>query len=46
MFVHPSGMPKPPCGKNRIASSTFAGERCLPAWALQNSKVVGGALFA
>jgi hypothetical protein len=45
MFVHPSGMPTPPCGANRVAASTTAGTRCLPEWAL-NGKVVGGALFA
>lgn len=45
MFVHPSGMPTPPCASNRVAASTTAGTRCLPEWAL-NGKVVGGALFA
>jgi hypothetical protein len=45
MFVHPSGMPVPPCAANRVPSSTTAGTRCLPEWAL-NGKVVGGAIFA
>lgn len=46
MFVHPSGMPTPPCASNRVASNTASGIRCLPEWALKNSKVVGGAIFA
>jgi outer membrane murein-binding lipoprotein Lpp len=45
MFVHPSGMPTPPCASNRVAAPSIAGTRCLPTWAL-NGKVVGGALFA
>lgn len=44
-FVHPSGMPVPPCASNRVATATLAGQRCLPTWAL-NGKVVGGALFS
>ena len=43
-FVHPSGMPTPPCASNRVASSTIAGTRCLPPWSI-GGKVVGGALF-
>lgn len=46
MFVHPSGMPTPPCESNRVATPTASGTRCLPVWALKNGKVVGGALFA
>ncbi len=45
MFVHPSGMPTPPCASNRSPAATNAGTRCLPTWAL-NGKVVGGAIFA
>lgn len=45
MFVHPSGMPTPPCAANRKESSTSSGQRCLPEWVL-NGKQVGGALFA
>lgn len=44
-FVHPSGMPTPPCAENRVAASTSAGTRCLPSWVL-SGKRVGGALFA
>ncbi len=43
-FVHPSGMPAPPCSANRVASATNAGSRCLPTWAV-NGKTVGGAVF-
>jgi len=43
-FVHPSGMPKPPCSSG-VATSTFAGDRCIPTWAV-NGRVVGGAMFA
>lgn len=44
-FVHPAGMPMPPCGSNRVAANTIAGERCLPTWAL-GGQVVGKAMFA
>lgn len=43
-FVHPSGMPVPPCSKG-VSTSTVAGQRCLPTWAV-NGRVVGGAMFA
>lgn len=50
MFVHPSGQPVPPCASSakapRLDVSTFAGERCLPPWALVNPVRVGGAQFA
>ncbi len=45
MFLHPGGMPVPPCASNRVQSSTTSGTRCVPEWAL-NGKVVGGAIFA
>ncbi len=44
-FVHPSGMPAPPCSSSRVATNTIAGTRCLPQWAV-NGKVIGGAMFA
>ena len=44
-FVHPSGMPTPPCADNRVVVGTNAGTRCLPSWVL-GGKQVGGALFA
>jgi hypothetical protein len=45
-FVHPGGMPTPPCSSNRVATSTgYYGMRCLPQWAV-GGQVVGGALFA
>lgn len=44
-FVHPGGMPTPPCSSNRVASSTIAGTRCLPEWAV-GGKVIGKAMFA
>lgn len=43
-FVHPSGMPHPPCASNRVATDTIAGERCLPEWAI-NGRVIGKAMF-
>ena len=44
-FVHPGGMPEPPCSGDRIATSTEYGERCLPPWIVEGT-LVGGALFA
>jgi len=44
-FVHPAAMSTPPCSSNRVATSTFAGTRCLPSWAV-GGRVVGGAMFA
>lgn len=44
-FVHPGGMPTPPCSSNRFATSTIAGTRCLPEWAV-TGRVIGGAMFA
>lgn len=44
-FVHPTGMPEPPCSASRVVANTFAGTRCLPSWAL-GGKVVGGAMFS
>lgn len=43
-FVHPGGMPTPPCASGRVATSTIAGDRCLPTWAV-GGKVVGKAMF-
>ncbi len=43
-FVHPGGMPVPPCSGNRLDTDTISGKRCLPEWAL-SGKVVGGAMF-
>jgi len=43
-FVHPGGMPVPPCSGNRLETDTISGKRCLPEWAL-SGKVVGGAMF-
>ena len=47
-FVHPTGMPKPPnCSANHVVAMTFAGERCMPPFALTASQLrVGGAIFA
>jgi len=44
-FVHPGGMPIPPCSSNRVATDTIAGERCLPQWAV-NGRVIGKGMFA
>jgi hypothetical protein len=44
-FVHPSGMPVPPCSSSRVATNTIAGTRCLPGWAV-GGRVIGGAMFA
>jgi Flp pilus assembly protein TadG len=43
-FVHPGGMPVPPCSGNRLETDTVSGKRCLPEWVL-SGKVVGGAMF-
>jgi hypothetical protein len=44
-FVHPGGMPRPPCSANRIEASTTAGRRCIPRW-VASGTVVGKGLFA
>lgn len=44
-FIHPGGMPVPPCASNRVATSTMAGTRCIPTWAV-GGKTVGRGLFA
>lgn len=44
-FIHPGGMPVPPCAGNRIAASTVAGTRCIPTW-ITAGKTVGKAMFA
>lgn len=44
-FVHPGGMPTPPCSSNRVATATPYGTRCLPSWIVGGTKV-GRALFA
>lgn len=43
-FVHPGGMPTPPCSDTRVSTSTIAGQRCLPQWAV-GGQVVGKAMF-
>jgi len=43
-FLHPSGMPTPPCSGALVSSQTAAGARCLPSWAI-GGRVVGGAMF-
>lgn len=45
LFVHPTGLKGPPCSSPFVVTSTFAGQRCLPTWAV-NGKVIGGAMFA
>lgn len=45
LFVHPTGMGTPPCSGSYVATTTFAGTRCLPTWAV-SGKVIGGAMFA
>jgi hypothetical protein len=45
-FVHPGGMPRPPCASNRVLVSTFAGERCLPSIYQRRADRIGIALFA
>jgi hypothetical protein len=48
-FIHPGGMPTPPCVSTakapRVQSSTLAGERCIPPWAV-GGRVVGKGMFA
>ncbi len=45
-FVHPSGMPKPPCSANRrLVQTRDHGARCLPEW-IVGAPTVGGAMFA
>lgn len=44
-FVHPGGMPRPPCSGTRVAISTAEGRRCVPSW-IASGRRVGGALFA
>jgi hypothetical protein len=44
-FVHPGGMPTPPCSSGRVSMSTSEGRRCVPEW-IRGGKRVGGALFA
>ena len=43
-FVHPRGMPTPPCASNRVAMSTTSGTRCMPTW-MARGKNVSGAMF-
>jgi hypothetical protein len=45
-FLHPGGMPTPPCSSGRSAVSTAVGTRCLPSKYASGAKTVGGALFA
>ncbi|MFQ5339954.1 MAG: hypothetical protein ACE5F6_00250 [Anaerolineae bacterium] len=45
LFVHPGGMPRPPCAANRIEASTIAGRRCIPRWTARGT-VVGRGVFA
>jgi hypothetical protein len=44
-FVHPAGMPSPPCASNRVEADTIAGKRCVPKWVAQGT-TVGKGLFA
>lgn len=44
-FVHPAGMPEPPCASNRVEANTIAGRRCIPQWISQGT-VVGRGMFA
>lgn len=44
-FIHPAGMPTPPCSSNRVEASTIAGVRCIPDW-ITKGRVVGSAMFA
>lgn len=45
-FVHPSGMPAPPCTRTELVpTATIAGQRCIPKWAV-GGQVVGAAMFA
>jgi hypothetical protein len=46
-FIHPGGMPTPPCAANRVATSTVAGARCIPTWiAHKPFTVIGKGMFA
>jgi len=45
LFVHPQGMPVPPCAANRVQMSTQSGVRCMPAWIAQGTQI-GHAVFA
>ncbi len=45
-FIHPGGMPTPPCsGSNRVEAATIAGQRCIPPWSV-GGRVVGKGMFA
>lgn len=44
-FVHPRGMPVPPCAANRVAMNTQDGVRCMPVWIAQGTQI-GRAVFA
>lgn len=44
-FIHPSGMPTPPCASNRVQMDTFAGPRCMPEWGSKPTDRVGIAYF-
>lgn len=44
-FVHPGGMPRPPCAANRIEANTASGRRCIPRW-IAGGTTVGKGLFA
>lgn len=43
-FIHPTGMRQPPCADNRVSVWTFAGYRCFPAWAVNETRI-GVTLF-
>jgi hypothetical protein len=47
LFLHPGGMSKPPCGKNRVSVDTgsYYGVRCLPEWSARATSV-GTARFS
>jgi len=49
-FVHPAAKGfAPPCatnGRPRVLVQTFAGDRCLPPWAVTNQIKVGAAIFS
>lgn len=44
-FIHPVGMPKPPCAEGRYELNTFQGPRCVPQWGLTPRARVGEAYF-
>jgi hypothetical protein len=44
-FIHPSGMPEPPCAFNRVSVDTFVGRRCMPEWGAKPSAKIGIAYF-